>query len=146
MTAEEAMKFIHEKVWQGSKPGLSRTRELLSRMGNPEKRLRFIHIAGTNGKGSTSAMLASILEAAGLTTGLYTSPYISDFSERMRIDGKPITPDELASITGFCAPFALDMEDRPTEFELVTAIAMEYFARGGCDVVVLETGMGGRLD
>lgn len=146
MTAEEAMKFIHEKVWQGSKPGLSRTRELLSKMSDPQKRLHFIHIAGTNGKGSTSAMLASIFKQAGLTTGLYTSPYISDFSERMRINGKPITDDELASITAFCAPFALEMEDRPTEFELVTAIAMEYFARGSCDLVVLETGMGGRLD
>lgn len=146
LTAEEAMKFIHEKVWQGSKPGLSRTRELLSKMSDPQKRLHFIHIAGTNGKGSTSAMLASIFKQAGLTTGLYTSPYISDFSERMRINGKPITDDELASITAFCAPFALEMEDRPTEFELVTAIAMEYFARGSCDLVVLETGMGGRLD
>ncbi|MEA4894737.1 MAG: folylpolyglutamate synthase/dihydrofolate synthase family protein [Oscillospiraceae bacterium] len=146
MTAEEALQFIHERVWQGSKPGLSRTRELLSKMGYPQKRLRFIHIAGTNGKGSTSAMLAGILKAAGLTTGLYTSPYISDFSERMRINEKAITNDELASVTAFCAPFALSMEDRPTEFELVTAIAMEYFARGGCDVVVLETGMGGRLD
>lgn len=146
MTAEEAMQFIHEKVWQGSKPGLSRTRELLSKMGEPHKRLRFIHIAGTNGKGSTSAMLASVLTKAGLTTGLYTSPYISAFSERMRINGKPITDSELAFITAFCAPFALEMEDRPTEFELVTAIAMEYFARGNCDVVVLETGLGGRLD
>ncbi len=140
------MKFIHEKVWQGSKPGLSRTSELLSKMSDPHKRLRFIHIAGTNGKGSTSAMLAGILQAAGLTTGLYTSPYISHFSERMRINGKPITDEELASVTGFCAPFALEMEDRPTEFELVTSIAMKYFARGNCDVVVLETGMGGRLD
>ncbi|PKM74344.1 MAG: bifunctional folylpolyglutamate synthase/dihydrofolate synthase [Firmicutes bacterium HGW-Firmicutes-16] len=146
LTAKEAMQFIHEKVWQGSKPGLSRTRELLSKMSNPQTSLRFIHIAGTNGKGSTSAMLAGILQAAGLTTGLYTSPYISDFSERMRINGKPITDEELASVTAFCAPFALSMEDRPTEFELVTAIAMEYFARGKCDLVVLETGMGGRLD
>ena len=146
MTAKEAMQFIHEKVWQGSKPGLARTRELLSKMGDPQKRLRFIHIAGTNGKGSTSAMLAVILEAAGLRTGLYTSPYISDFDERMRIDGKPVSDDELASITEFCAPLALSMEDRPTEFELVTATAMEFFARGNCDVVVLETGLGGRLD
>lgn len=146
LTAEEAIAFIHEKVWQGSKPGLARTRELLSKMGDPQKRLRFVHIAGTNGKGSTSAMLASILRAAGLTTGLYTSPYISEFSERMQIGGKQVSGEELGSITEFCAPLALSMEDRPTEFELVTAIAMEYFARGNCDVVVLETGMGGRLD
>lgn len=146
MTAKEAILFIHEKVWQGTKPGLDRTNELLSKMGNPEKKLRFVHIAGTNGKGSTSAMLAAILENAGLTTGLYTSPFISNFTERMRVNGSPITDAELASITAFSAPFALSMEDRPTEFELVTAIAMEFFARRKCDVVVLETGMGGRLD
>ncbi len=146
MTAKEAILFIHEKVWQGTKPGLSRTSELLSKMGNPQKQLRFVHIAGTNGKGSTSAMLAAILEKAGLTTGLYTSPFISNFNERMMVNGSPITDDELASITAFSAPFALSMDDRPTEFELVTAIAMEFFARRKCDVVVLETGMGGKLD
>ncbi|MBP8639739.1 MAG: bifunctional folylpolyglutamate synthase/dihydrofolate synthase [Oscillospiraceae bacterium] len=146
MTAEEAILFIHEKVWQGTKPGLDRTRELLIKMGNPHKQLKFIHIAGTNGKGSTSAMLAAILKNAGLTTGLYTSPFISDFNERMRVNGDLISEDELASITELCAPFALNMEDRPTEFELVTAIAMEFFARSKCDIVVLETGMGGRLD
>lgn len=146
MTAKEAILFIHEKVWQGSKPGLSRTSELLSKMGNPQKNLRFIHIAGTNGKGSTSAMLAAILKSAGLTTGLYTSPFISNFSDRMRVNGSPITDDELASITESSAPYALSMDDRPTEFELVTAIAMEFFAQKKCDVVVLETGMGGRLD
>ena len=146
MTAEEAILFIHEKVWQGTKPGLDRTRELLSKMGNPQKQLRFIHIAGTNGKGSTSAMLAAILKSASLTTGLYTSPFISDFNERMMVNGAPITYDELASITELCAPFALEMKDRPTEFELVTAIAMEFFAQSKCDIVVLETGMGGRLD
>jgi len=137
---------LHEKVWQGSKPGLDRTRELLSKMGDPHKRLRFVHIAGTNGKGSTSAMLAGILKSAGFTTGLYTSPFISSFNERMVINGQPITDVELAEITTFCAPLALSMEDGPTEFELVTAIAMEFFLRRNCDVVVLETGMGGRLD
>lgn len=146
MTAKEAILFIHEKVWQGTKPGLDRTSELLSKMGNPQKSLRFIHIAGTNGKGSTSAMLAAILKNAGLTTGLYTSPFISGFSERMRVNGSPITDDELASITESSAPYALSMDDRPTEFELVTAIAMKFFERKKCDVVVLETGMGGRLD
>lgn len=140
------MRFIHERVWQGSKPGLARTRELLWKMGNPQERLRFVHVAGTNGKGSVSAMLASVLRAAGYTTGLYTSPYISDFSERMQIDGKSISYDELAEITAFCAPLALSMDDRPTEFELVTAIAMEFFSRHNCNAVVLETGLGGRLD
>ena len=146
MTADEALRFIHEKVWQGSKPGLSRTHELLEKMGAPQKTLRFVHVAGTNGKGSVSAMLASIFRAAGYKAGLYTSPYIADFCERMQVDGVPITYGELSEITAFCAPLALSMEDRPTEFELVTAIAMEFFKRQGCDVVVLETGLGGRLD
>lgn len=146
MTADEAIRFIHEKIWQGSKPGLSRTAELLSKMGDPQKRLRFVHIAGTNGKGSTSAMLSGILKHAGLKTGLYTSPFISSFNERMRIDGLPISDAELAEIAEFCAPLALSMDDRPTEFELVTSIAMEFFARRRCGIVVLETGMGGRLD
>lgn len=146
MTAEDAIKFIHEKIWQGSKPGLSRTIELLNKLGDPQKRLRFIHIAGTNGKGSTSAMLAEILKQAGLTVGLYTSPFISSFNERICINGVPISDAELASIVELCAPLALSMEDRPTEFELVSCVAMEFFARRACDVVVLETGMGGRLD
>ena len=146
LTADEAMQFIHEKVWQGSKPGLSRTRELLQKMGDPQKSLRFVHIAGTNGKGSVSAMLAAVFRAAGCVTGLYTSPYIADFCERMQVDGVPIRYDELAEITAFCAPLALEMDDRPTEFELVTAVAMEFFKRRGCEIVVLETGLGGRLD
>lgn len=146
LTAEEAISFIHEKVWQGSKPGLERTRALLVKLGEPQKRLNVVHIAGTNGKGSTAAMLASVLQCAGLKTGLYTSPYIADFGERMRIDGVPIAGAELARLTERCAPYALQMADRPTEFELVTAIAMAFFADNGCQVVVLETGMGGRLD
>ena len=146
MTAEEAIQFIHEKLWQGTKPGLERTRVLLSKLDDPQKRLRFIHIAGTNGKGSTAAMLAAILQSAGLKTGLYTSPYIADFGERMRIDGVPISNGELASLTERCVPFVRRMADRPTEFELVTAIALAFFADNGCEVVVLETGMGGRLD
>ncbi|MEG1404701.1 MAG: folylpolyglutamate synthase/dihydrofolate synthase family protein, partial [Oscillospiraceae bacterium] len=146
MTAEEAIQFIHEKVWQGSKPGLSRTSELLSKMGEPQSALRFVHIAGTNGKGSTAAMLSSIFKAAGLKTGLYTSPFIFNFNERMQVNGAPISNAELAEITEFCAPLAMEMTDRPTEFELVTAIALEFFKRRGCDIVVLETGMGGRLD
>lgn len=146
MTAEEAIKFIHERTWQGSKPGLSRTRELLGLMGEPQKNIPFIHIAGTNGKGSTAAMLSSVLRAAGYRTGLYTSPYISRFNERIQIDGAEIPSRALAELTEACAGHALSMEDRPTEFELVTAIAMEYFFRERCDVVVLETGLGGRLD
>ena len=146
MNYDEALSYIHSVCWKGSVPGLGRTQELLRRMGNPEKSLKFIHIAGTNGKGSTAAMLASILEAAGYRTGLYTSPFINRFNERMQIDGQPIPDQELADLTEWIRPMADDMADSPTEFELITALAMEFFHRHACDIVVLEVGMGGALD
>lgn len=146
MTAEEAVNFIHQRAWRGSKPGLSRTEKLLSLLGDPQERTPCVHIAGTNGKGSTAAMLSSVLTAAGYKTGLFTSPYISRFNERIKIDGEDIPDADLGGITERLAPLALSMEDKPTEFELVTVIAFEHFAREGCDIAVLETGMGGRLD
>ena len=146
MTLNEALSYIHSVSWKGSIPGLSRTRELLRRIGDPQERLKFVHIAGTNGKGSTAAMLASILRAAGYCTGLYTSPYITCFNERMQVNGEMISDGELAEITEFVRPHAEAMQDHPTEFELVTVIAMEYFARHGCDIVSLEVGLGGELD
>lgn len=146
MTPTEALSFIHQKAWQGSKPGLSRTRELLDRLGRPQDSLRFVHVAGTNGKGSVCAMLASVLKSAGYKTGLYTSPYITVFNERMSVNGAPIPDAALAALTAEIAPHALAMEDAPTEFELVTALAFQYFKTQGCDLVVLETGLGGRLD
>ena len=146
MTYTEALEYIHSVSWKGSRPGLERTEELLSLMGNPEKSLKFIHIAGTNGKGSCAAMTASILQKSGYTTGLYTSPYIFEFNERMRIDGTNISNSELAEITEYIKPLAESLEDKPTEFELVTCIAFEYFYRHSCDVVCLEVGMGGELD
>ncbi len=146
MTLDEALSYIHSVNWRGSVPGLSRTRELLANMGDPQKKLKFVHVAGTNGKGSTCAMLASILQRAGYRTGLYTSPYINRFHERMQVDGEPITDDELCRITEFVRPFAEAMTDVPTEFELVTCIGFEFFARRSCDIVVLECGMGGEFD
>ncbi len=146
MTYSEALAYIHSTTWKGSRPGLERTYELCERLGNPQKALRFIHIAGTNGKGSTSAMLASILREAGYHVGLYTSPFILRFNERMQIDGVDIPDEELAAITAYVRPHADAMEDSPTEFELITAIALVYFARHACDFVVFEVGMGGRLD
>ena len=146
MTPEEALTYIHSVCWKGSIPGLGRTQELLQKMGNPQNQLQFVHIAGTNGKGSTAAMTASILRKAGYRTGLYTSPYIFRFHERMQVDGQCISDEELAEITEFVKPLAESMEDHPTEFELVTCIAMEYFKRHHCDVVSLEVGMGGELD
>ena len=146
MTYDEALFYIHSVSWKGSRPGLSRTRELCERLGRPQDSLRFIHIAGTNGKGSTSAMLASILQEAGYRVGLYTSPFILRFNERIQINGQPIPDDELAAITSEVRPHAEAMVDTPTEFELITAIALAYFARQNCDVIVFEVGMGGRLD
>ena len=147
MNINEALSFIHKTVWLGSKPGLSRTYHLLSLIGNPHKKLKFIHVAGTNGKGSTSACIASILNKAGYKTGLYTSPYINVFNERMQIDGKMISDNELCELCQFIKPFSDSMtDDPPTEFELITVLAMEYFYRKGCDIVVLEVGMGGELD
>ncbi|MBQ8448941.1 MAG: bifunctional folylpolyglutamate synthase/dihydrofolate synthase, partial [Clostridia bacterium] len=131
---------------QKKTPGLSRIAELCCKLGNPQKSLRFIHVAGTNGKGSTCAMLSSVLHSAGCKVGMYTSPFIVRFNERMQIDGEQIADTELAEITEYVRPFAESMEDAPTEFELITAIAFVYFARHACDYVVLEAGMGGRLD
>ena len=146
MNATEAIAYIHSVCWKGSIPGLGRTQTLLAKMGNPEKRLKFIHIAGTNGKGSTAAMLASILQQAGYRTGLFTSPYIYRFHERMQVDGELISDEDLSAVTEFVKPLADSMEESPTEFELVSCIAFAYFCWKKCDIVVLEVGMGGALD
>ena len=146
MNAQEAIEYIHSVFWKGSIPGLGRTQTLLAKMGNPEKKLKFVHIAGTNGKGSTAAMTASVLQKAGYRTGLYTSPYIYRFHERMQVNGQQISDEELAQITEYVKPLADSMEQSPTEFELVSCIAFEYFLRQKCDIVVLEVGMGGALD
>lgn len=146
MNYTEALEYIHSVSWKGSRPGLERTEELLRLMGNPEKKLKFVHIAGTNGKGSTASMSASILQEAGYTTGLYTSPYIFTFNERMRVNGENISDRELVEVVEFVKPLAESMEDKPTEFELVTCIAFEFFKRRECDIICLEVGMGGELD
>lgn len=146
MNAEQAIAYIHSVCWKGSIPGLGRTQELLEKMGNPEKKLKFVHIAGTNGKGSTAAMTASILRKAGYRTGLYTSPYIYRFHERIQVDGVEISDEDLTEITEYVKPLANSMAQSPTEFELVCCIAFEYFYRKKCEIVVLEVGMGGAWD
>ncbi len=146
MNYNEALEYIHSVAWMGSRPGLSRTVELLKLLGNPEKDIKFVHVAGTNGKGSTCSMLNSVLIEAGCNVGLYTSPYIVRFNERMQVNGEPISDNELAELTEIVKPLAESMEDKPTEFELITALSFLYFKRHNCDVVVLEVGMGGRLD
>ena len=146
MTYGEALEYIHGVNWTFCKPGLDRIRELCEGLGNPQDSLRFVHVVGTNGKGSFCSMLSSVLSEAGYKTGLYTSPYVVRFNERMSVDGVNISDERLAEITEAVKPIADRMSDKPTEFELITAIAFEYFRREGCDIVVLEAGLGGRLD
>lgn len=146
MDYKQALAYINKIEWFGSKPGLGRTAELLEKMGNPQDRLKYVHIAGTNGKGSCASMAASVLKAAGYKTGLYTSPYLFRFNERMQINGHQIEDDVLADIVTMIQPIADSMEDHPTEFEVMTATAFEWYARENCDIVVLECGMGGRDD
>ena len=146
MNYDEALEYIHKINWCFCNPGLERIEHLCDALGNPQKKLKFIHVAGTNGKGSFCAMLSGILKSAGYKTGLFTSPYIKVFNERMAIDGEMISNEELAALTEYIKPIADAMEEKPTEFELITALAFEYFSRHGCDYVVLECGLGGRLD
>lgn len=146
MTYRETLQYIHSVNWCFCNPGLERIRVLCEKLGHPEKQLKCVHVAGTNGKGSFCAMLESVLRAAGYRTGLYTSPYIRRFNERMQVMGEPIGDEELIEIVEQVRPFADAMEDKPTEFELITAVSFEYFRRHQVDVVVLEVGLGGRLD
>jgi len=144
MTIKQAMKFIYGTTWKGSILGLSRITELMRLLGEPHKKLKFVHVAGTNGKGSTSAMLASILAQAGYKTGLYTSPYLYNFNELIQINNTPITDGEIIQLVTEMQRHK--MHDMPTEYEIITALAFLHFWRGQCDIVVLEVGMGGRLD
>lgn len=144
----DPVKYINTPNWQASRLGLERIRKLLELLGNPQKKLRFVHVAGTNGKGSTCAYFSQILIESGYKTGQFTSPYIYAFSERIRINNKMISDKDLEDVTlrvkNEADKFAED--DHPTEFELMTAVAFTYFASQKCDIVVSEVGMGGRLD
>jgi len=146
MTGQEAIEYIHSFQWEKHGPGLHRIRELLGALGNPQKDLKFIHVAGTNGKGSTCAMLAAVLKEAGYRVGLNTSPYIVTFHERIQVNGQLITNQALSDLVERVRPVAETMAEHPTEFELITAIAMLYFKEQNCDIVVLEVGLGGELD
>jgi len=146
MEYKEALAYLDGARWFGAEPSLRRIRELLAALGDPQKGLKFVHIAGTNGKGSCAAMLASVLRAAGYRTGLYTSPYLYRFSERMQINGEEIDPEALARCVAAVREKAEKMDEHPTEFELITATAMLWFFEEKCDIVVLEAGLGGRFD
>ncbi len=146
MDYREALRYIHSIEWRGSKPGLSRTRDLLHRLGDPHRRMKFVHVAGTNGKGSVCEMISSVLRECGYKVGMDTSPYIFRFNERIQSDGREIPDDVLAKLTEEIRPHAEAMEDPPTEFELITALGFLYFEREQCDLSVIEVGLGGELD
>ncbi|MDI3482093.1 MAG: dihydrofolate synthase / folylpolyglutamate synthase [Tepidanaerobacteraceae bacterium] len=147
---KEALEYIHGLNRFGAKLGLENITHLLDILGNPHQGVKIIHVAGTNGKGSTCAMLDSILREAGYKVGLYTSPYLEVFNERIRINGQNISDDDIARVTQKVRDAISIMLQKnlnhPTEFEVVTAIGFVYFKEQAVDFIVLEVGMGGRLD
>ncbi len=149
MTYKEALERIHSLNKFGSRPGLDRVKRLLSDMGNPQDSVKYIHVAGTNGKGSVCAVISSVLKSAGYKTGLFISPFITDFCERIQINSTPIPHDKLSELTEYIFSFVDKLNEEDiiiTEFEFVTAMCFEYFKREKVDLAVLETGLGGLLD
>ena len=148
MTYKEAIDYLYSLRLFGTKLGLEHTFRLAELAGNPQQRLRFIHVAGTNGKGSTCAMLESIYRTAGLKTGLFTSPHLVSFCERIQVDRVPISQEDVVHLLSELQPLLKQFaaEAHPTFFEVVTVMALKYFAKKGCDLVIWETGLGGRLD
>ncbi len=150
MTYDEALAFIHSRKRFGSTLGLERVETMLALMGHPEEKVKCIHVAGTNGKGSTSAMFAEVFSRAGYKTGLYISPFVEDFRERIQIDREMIPKEKLACWVEKLIPLSEETEKITgtpvTEFEFETAMAFGYYAEENCDVAVMEVGMGGRFD
>ncbi len=149
MECSEAIEYIHSLEKFGINPGLERTEALCDILGNPQDKVKFIHVAGTNGKGSTSTMISNILIKSGYKTGLFISPYVADFRERIQFNGKMIEKDELAECVSEVKSAIEMLSSRglqPTEFEAITAAAFLYFEKKKCDFAVLEVGLGGRLD
>ena len=149
MTENQALTYIHSLLRFGSKPGIERIEKVLKALGNPEDKLNIVHVAGTNGKGSTSTFISAILSEAGYKTGLYTSPFITCFNERIKLNGENISGEDLAYYTEVvksASDSALGYDDPLTEFEFITALAFKYYADKKADAVVLEVGLGGRLD
>ncbi len=146
MTYDRAIKYIHSIPKFSRVLGNDLLRVLLKKLGDPHKKLKFIHVGGTNGKGSTATMISEILQSAGYKTGLFTSPYLVRFNERIRLNGEPIGNVELAEIVGYIKEISEKYDAEVSEFAFITAAAMVYFLRENCDIVVLEVGLGGRLD
>lgn len=143
---DQAISYLKALPHTEVKPGLARIRALLEAVGNPHAQLRAVHIAGTNGKGSVAALCASVLQSAGYRVGLYTSPHLIRYCERVQINGAPITEHEFTQIADALMPIADSMVDKPTQFEFLTALAFLYFARQKIDIAVIEVGLGGRFD
>lgn len=148
-TEEMAISWIHGARYTGAKHGLENTRALLAELGDPQRHFRSIHVAGTNGKGSTCCLIERALREGGFCTGLYTSPFLVKYNERMRVNGRPIAAEELCAVAGEVYQAAQRLEARglhPTSFELGTAVAFCFFRRAGVEWAVVEVGLGGRLD
>lgn len=149
MNYNEALNFIHSRAKFGSCPGMERIEALCNAFDNPQDKLKYVHVAGTNGKGSTCHMIASVLAESGYRVGLFTSPYVIDFCERIQLNGDMIPQNDLAEIISEVKPVVESLSQRgiePTEFEIITVAAFLFFLRNGCDIVVLEVGLGGLLD
>jgi len=148
MTYAEAIHFLYGLRWFGAKFGLENTLKLAALAGNPHNRLRFLHVAGTNGKGSTCAMLESIYRSAGLSVGLFTSPHLVSFRERIQINRELITEADVVRLVSTMQPMfkGFPTDHHPTFFEVVAVMALKYFFEQKCDLVIWETGLGGRLD
>jgi len=146
MPYQDELSYLYSLQRFGIKLGLSNISTLCSLLGNPQERIRTVHIGGTNGKGSTAAVLSSVLHEAGYKVGLYTSPHLVDFTERIRIGNVPITQDEVSHLVRYIRGHIKDIELFPTFFEFTTALALLYFAREVVDIAIMEVGMGGRLD
>ena len=139
-----SLDYLYSLQLFGIKLGLENTRQLLARIDNPQRKLRIVHIAGTNGKGSTAAALANIFQAAGISAGLYTSPHLHSFTERIRVATRQVSEAEVVALIDELRPHAEELH--ATFFEFTTAMALLHFQRSGVEWVVLETGLGGRLD
>lgn len=150
-TYDEALNWIHGRLRLGIKPGLKRMEWMMERLNHPERKLKTIHIGGTNGKGSTLTFLRCMLESAGYKVGTFTSPFFEQFNERISVNGKPISDTEMLELTNTILPLANELENTelggPTEFEVITAMALYYFAKNNpVDVALFEVGLGGRFD
>ncbi|WP_312098064.1 folylpolyglutamate synthase/dihydrofolate synthase family protein [Niallia sp.] len=148
---EEALNWIHSRLRFGIKPGLTRMEMMMEKLNHPEKQIKTVHIGGTNGKGSTVTYLRNILQQAGLTVGTFTSPYIEQFNERISVNGKPISDEEILALANKLHPIVEEMDSMeiggPTEFEIITAMSFYYFAyMNKMDIVIYEVGLGGRFD